>query len=134
MKSNIIPLIVILTAALTIHAKTFDYCEIRGILEKHKWMKERILDWMCLIENESNYRSNVTGKLNVEPNGEWPEGHQGSWDYGIFQVSEKFFCRGKHYGNFHFKKNQIQKSWYFVTKIVLTYCEKNCSSDRETRG
>ena len=21
--------------------------------------------------------------------------------------------------------------WYFVTKIVLTYCEKNCSSDRE---
>ena len=23
------------------------------------------------------------------------------------------------------------KKWYFVTKIVLTYCEKNCSSDRE---
>ena len=21
--------------------------------------------------------------------------------------------------------------WYFVSKIVLTYCEKNCSSDRE---
>ena len=25
-------------------------------------------------------------------------------------------------------------SWYFVTKIVLTYCEKKkCSSDREKR-
>ena len=23
------------------------------------------------------------------------------------------------------------KKWYFVTKIVLTYCEKKCSSDRE---
>ena len=23
------------------------------------------------------------------------------------------------------------EKWYFVTKIVLTYCEKNCSSDRE---
>ena len=23
------------------------------------------------------------------------------------------------------------EDWYFVTKIVLTYCEKNCSSDRE---
>ena len=23
------------------------------------------------------------------------------------------------------------QKWYFVTKIVLTYCEKNCSSDRE---
>ena len=22
-------------------------------------------------------------------------------------------------------------TWYFVTKIVLTYCEKNCYSDRE---
>ena len=21
--------------------------------------------------------------------------------------------------------------WYFITKIVLTYCEKKCSSDRE---
>ena len=23
------------------------------------------------------------------------------------------------------------KIWYFVTKIVLAYCEKNCSNDRE---
>ena len=23
------------------------------------------------------------------------------------------------------------QKWYFFTKIVLTYCEKNCSSDRE---
>ena len=23
------------------------------------------------------------------------------------------------------------EKWYFVTKIVLTYCGKNCSSDRE---
>ena len=27
-----------------------------------------------------------------------------------------------------FQKSEL---WYFVTKIVLTYCEKNCSSDRE---
>ena len=25
----------------------------------------------------------------------------------------------------------MPRFWYFVTKIVLTYCEKNCSSDRE---
>ena len=23
------------------------------------------------------------------------------------------------------------KNWYFVTKIVPTYCEKNCSSDQD---
>ena len=26
---------------------------------------------------------------------------------------------------------QKNEEWYFVTKIVLTYCEKKCSSDRE---
>ena len=25
----------------------------------------------------------------------------------------------------------MYKQWYFVIKIVLTYCEKFCSSDRE---
>ena len=25
----------------------------------------------------------------------------------------------------------VRMYWYFVTKIVLTYCEKNCSSDQE---
>ena len=26
-------------------------------------------------------------------------------------------------------KIDLLRIWYFVTKIVLTYCEKNCSSD-----
>ena len=25
----------------------------------------------------------------------------------------------------------MMKKWYFVTKVVLTCCEKKCSSDRE---
>ena len=29
------------------------------------------------------------------------------------------------------KVRKFQKEWYFVTKIVLTYYEKNCSSDQE---
>ena len=29
------------------------------------------------------------------------------------------------------KKSGSLENWYFVTKIVLTYCEKNCSSDGE---
>ena len=27
--------------------------------------------------------------------------------------------------------SQAEKKWYFVIKIILNYCEKNCSSDRE---
>ena len=29
------------------------------------------------------------------------------------------------------KKTRSVKNCYFDTKIVLTYCEKNCSSDQE---
>ena len=29
------------------------------------------------------------------------------------------------------KNNFSPEKWYFVTKIVLTYCEKKCSSDQE---
>ena len=25
----------------------------------------------------------------------------------------------------------LKKIWYFVIKIIRTYCEENCSSDRE---
>ena len=28
-------------------------------------------------------------------------------------------------------KIAVFKQWYFVAKIALTYCKKNCSSDRE---
>ena len=32
---------------------------------------------------------------------------------------------------FERRKYKPRNLWYFVTKIVLTYCEKNCSSDLE---
>ena len=32
---------------------------------------------------------------------------------------------------FHSSKTCYNQEWYFVTKIVLTYCEKKNSSDRE---
>ena len=87
-------LIVICAITLT-YAKTFfTYCELREIIEKEAWMKKNIKDWMCLLWGESRFEKNVTGHKNED----------GSWDYGPFQVSEKWFCRGEHWGNFHFLK------------------------------
>ena len=31
----------------------------------------------------------------------------------------------------HRTSDHEEQKWYFVSKIVLTYCEKKCSSDRE---
>ena len=69
----------------------FSYCELRAIIEKEGWMAKNIKDWMCLLWEESRYEKNVTGHKNLD----------GSWDYGPFQCSEKWFCRGEHWGNFH---------------------------------
>ena len=53
----------------------------------------------------------------------------------FFEVSKNpdiFFKERRIYYVFDFFLNfKIIQKWYFVTKIVLTNCEKNCSSDRE---
>ena len=73
----------------------FTYCELRAILEKEAWMEKNITDWMCLLYHESRFEKNVTGQRNEDL----------SLDYGPFQASEKWFCRGKHWRKFHFLKN-----------------------------
>ena len=60
----------------------------------------------------------------------------------IKNENEKFLKENVPIQNLHVQKNlgmincnscasKLQTFWYFVTKIILTYCEKNCSSDRE---
>ena len=73
----------------------FTYCELRAIIEKEAWMEKNITDWMCLLYHESRFEKNVTGQRNEDL----------SLDYGPFQASEKWFCRGKHWRKFHFLKN-----------------------------
>ena len=73
MKSNVTFILILTTAFTTINAKTFEICEIKDILEKEEWMENEIADWICLIEAESSFRSNVTGKLNRQE-GNWPDG------------------------------------------------------------
>ena len=135
-------LLVIFTFGIgLIQAKTFgsvEYCKIRAIIEKEDWMMKagNITDWMCLVEKESSYRTNITGKKNED----------GSWDYGAFQVSEKWFCRGKHWGNFHFlKKIEILKYFEYILKMFFLslgnpdynfpdadLCNMNCSQFLDT--
>ena len=57
-------------------------------------------------------------------------------EVAIFQSAppcSRFFLNlqdGKKYEKTNCEIQSYDK-WYFVTKIVLTYCEKNCSSDRK---
>ena len=55
----------------------------------------------------------------------WVHDEQWMIKWNLKQSMEKIFLLWLKY---LCKSRQI---WYFVTKIVLTYCEKNCSSNRE---
>ena len=62
-----------------------------------------------------------TYSLNFPPSQCW----LGYSNDGVSPVSPVFF-----FGVIRFP-SYVDKKWYFVTKIVLTYCEKKSSSDRE---
>ena len=47
---------------------------------------------------------------------------ENNWE--LVAISKSIFCN-------NIDNIPESKKWYFVTKVVLTYCEKNYSSDQE---
>ena len=54
-----------------------------------------------------------------------------TWKWGMFFFYIGDLCWRGAFKEVHGIKHFLCTLWYFVTKVVLTYCEKNCSSDRE---
>ncbi|KAG5671032.1 hypothetical protein PVAND_001250 [Polypedilum vanderplanki] len=64
------------------NAKIYSKCELVEELHNAGFPKEDLPDWVCLVEHESNYDSEAIGE----------ENHDGSQDYGIFQINSKYWC------------------------------------------
>lgn len=67
----------------TTQTRRLQPCEFAGqlyILDVPKW---ELPLWSCIANYESRYNTNVIGKRNLD----------GSHDYGIFQISDKFWCQ-----------------------------------------
>ncbi|XP_052872831.1 lysozyme c-1-like [Anopheles cruzii] len=63
------------------HGKTFTKCELARLMFNNGFPKSQLPDWMCLVQSESNFKSDATNKNT-----------NGSTDYGLFQINNKYWC------------------------------------------
>lgn len=74
--AKVVAFLVILTDQL-IESKVYEPCELaKELLHVHKMPRKQILDWVCLVESESSFRTDVMGPPN------WDQSN----DHGLFQV------------------------------------------------
>jgi len=62
--------------------KRFNRCELAGQLYILDIAKDDLPLWLCIAQYESRFNTHVIGQRNQD----------GSKDYGIFQISDKFWC------------------------------------------
>jgi hypothetical protein len=87
-KMNVsILLFVFTTFCSAVYARTYSKCELAKKLDG-TFPRDKLPDWLCLVRHESNYVSSAKGRQNKN----------GSYDYGIFQINDKYWCRVKSKG------------------------------------
>ncbi|XP_045619850.1 lysozyme C [Procambarus clarkii] len=63
--------------------KVFEKCELATVLEKtHNMTRGEVKKWVCIAQYESTFNTTAVN------HGNW----DGSKDYGLFQLSNKFWC------------------------------------------
>merc|ERR1712029_22160 len=68
------------------YSKHFERCELARELLQLGLPGDQLNDWLCLVEGESQYNSRAIGSMNPD----------NSFDHGLFQISEKWWCHGKY--------------------------------------
>ncbi|XP_065367603.1 lysozyme 1-like [Calliphora vicina] len=63
--------------------KTFTRCSLAREMYNMGVPKSELARWTCIAKHESDYRTHVVGPANSD----------GSHDYGIFQINDKYWCQ-----------------------------------------
>ncbi|XP_059620889.1 lysozyme c-1 [Phlebotomus argentipes] len=71
-------------------ARRYDECELARELAQY-FPRSQLPDWICLVQSESNFDTRAMNKHNKD----------GSWDWGLFQINDRYWCSGHH----HERKN-----------------------------
>ncbi|XP_049868495.1 lysozyme-like [Pectinophora gossypiella] len=74
--------VLVLAIALQCEAYQMTTCQLISELRKHGFPEDKMRDWVCLVQNESNRMTHKTGTVNKN----------GSRDYGLFQINDKYWC------------------------------------------
>lgn len=64
-------------------AKKFTKCEFARAMSSAGFSKASLPNWVCLVKAESDFNSSVKG----------PRNSNGSYDWGIFQINDKYWCK-----------------------------------------
>nr|ATU82909.1 secreted Lysozyme-like protein [Pristhesancus plagipennis] len=64
-------------------AKVFSRCALANELIAKGIPRDDIRDWVCLVEGESGRNTNKKGGPN----------RNGSFDHGLFQINDKYWCK-----------------------------------------
>ncbi|KAI1299250.1 Lysozyme [Halotydeus destructor] len=79
---SIVSLLVCLTVDSS-WSKMYTACALANeLVSVYRFKRNTIYDWVCLVEAESTFETDVLGKLNQD----------GSIDYGLFQISDAYWC------------------------------------------
>ncbi|KAH8240059.1 hypothetical protein KR032_010739, partial [Drosophila birchii] len=79
-------------ATPSILARTMDRCSLAREMSNLGVPRDQLNKWTCIAEHESSYRTGVVGPPNTD----------GSNDYGIFQINDRYWCQPS---NGHFSHN-----------------------------
>uniref|UniRef100_A0A1B0DCE0 lysozyme n=1 Tax=Phlebotomus papatasi TaxID=29031 RepID=A0A1B0DCE0_PHLPP len=69
------------------NARRYEFCELARELARY-FPRNDLPNWMCLIQSESNYDTRAINRHNTD----------GSWDYGLFQINDRYWCAGQYIG------------------------------------
>uniref|UniRef100_A0A1I8NR83 Glycosyl hydrolases family 22 (GH22) domain-containing protein n=1 Tax=Stomoxys calcitrans TaxID=35570 RepID=A0A1I8NR83_STOCA len=72
-----------LALAAPIFGRTMNRCSLAREMYAMGVPKSELARWTCIAEHESSYRTNVVG----------PTNSNGSNDYGIFQINDRYWCK-----------------------------------------
>lgn len=58
-------------------------CELARKMDDHGFPRHQLDDWMCLVKHESNFEQTAINRQN----------NDASWDWGLFQINDRYWCR-----------------------------------------
>ncbi|XP_017103991.2 lysozyme P [Drosophila bipectinata] len=67
----------------SIQARTLDRCTLAREMSALGVPRDQLDKWTCIAQHESSFRTSVVG----------PANSNGSNDYGIFQINNKYWCQ-----------------------------------------
>jgi lysozyme C len=80
---NVLLAALALLATTRVESRVFDACSLaHELVDKYGFAQATVGEWVCLTYYESSWDTSKRG----------PENSNGSFDYGLFQINDGFWC------------------------------------------